>query len=63
MDILNNLRDAAPTSASGKNVKDTKQLSGEAKDSLSGKNKTEQYYEAGLPSAAKSKMGAEDTGS
>ena len=44
MDILGEkLRNAAPTSSSGKNVKDTSQLKGEARDSLSGTNKTEQY--------------------
>ena len=43
------LRDAKVTSTSGKNVRDTKQLSGEAKDSLSGKNSTEQY-ETTMPS-------------
>jgi len=37
------LRDAEPTSNSGKCVEDTEQLSGEAKDSLSGKNSTVQY--------------------
>lgn len=47
-----NLRDAAPTSSSGKNVKDTTQLKGEAKDSLSGTNKTEQY-ETTAPSNGK----------
>lgn len=37
------LRDAQPNSKSGKNVCDTDQLSGEADDSLSGKNSTVQY--------------------
>lgn len=37
------LRDAAPTSSSGKCVEETSQLKGEAKDSLSGKNSTVQY--------------------
>jgi hypothetical protein len=37
------LRDAEPTSKSGKCVEETDQLSGEAKDSLSGKNATVQY--------------------
>lgn len=37
------LREGQVTSSSGKNVKDTMQLKGEAKDSLSGTNKTTQY--------------------
>jgi hypothetical protein len=32
------------TTNSGKDVKDTSQLKGEAKDSLSGKNETKQYH-------------------
>jgi len=46
MDLSKNwsgLRDAEPTSSSGKCVEDTKQLKGEANDSLSGKNSTVQY--------------------
>ena len=47
------------TSTSGKDVKDTKQLSGEASDSLGGKNATEQYFEQ-TPKKAKDKLGGED---
>jgi hypothetical protein len=43
MDLKNFNRDAEVTSKSGKNVKDTSQLSGEAKNSLSGTNDTKQY--------------------
>lgn len=43
MDLRNFDRDATVTSSSGKNVSDTAQLKGEAKDSLSGKNSTTQY--------------------
>jgi len=47
MDRNSNLRDMSVTTSSGKNVKDTKQLSGEAKDSLSGTNKLVQYETSG----------------
>lgn len=43
MNLRNFDRDATVTSSSGKNVKDTSQLKGEAKDSLSGTNSTTQY--------------------
>jgi len=46
MDIKN-LRTAVLTTSSGKDVKDTKMLSGEAKDSLSGKNTTTEYTTSG----------------
>ena len=46
------LRDAQPTSSSGKCVRDTDQLKGEAKDSLSGKNSTVQY-ETTMPKLGK----------
>lgn len=39
-----NLRTMSVTTNSGKDVKDTSQLKGEAKDSLSGKNDTKQYH-------------------
>lgn len=35
------------TTGSGKDVKDTKQLSGESKDSLSGKNEMKEYSTGG----------------
>lgn len=57
MDLRNkNLRDATVTSSSGVNVKETKQLEGEAKDSLSGKNVTEQYETA---AGEKGKLGGQ----
>lgn len=43
MDLRNFDRNATVTSSSGKNVKDTMQLKGEAKDSLTGTNSTKQY--------------------
>jgi hypothetical protein len=43
MNLRNFNRDATVTSSSGKNVKDTSQLKGEAKDSLSGTNSTVQH--------------------
>ena len=39
-----NLRNMVVTTSSGKDVKDTMQLKGEAKDSLSGKNETKEYH-------------------
>lgn len=42
MNRMTNVRDVQVTSTSGKNVKDTSQLKGEAKDSLSGSNSTVQ---------------------
>lgn len=44
-----NLRTMVITTGSGKDVKDTKQLSGEAKDSLSGKNELKEYSTSGSP--------------
>lgn len=41
------IRNATITTSSGKDVKDTKQLSGEASDSLSGKNETKEYKTGG----------------
>lgn len=38
------------TTGSGKDVTDTKQLSGESKDSLHGKNELKQYETSGGPS-------------
>lgn len=44
MDVRNkNWRDATITTSSGKSVHDTKQLSGEGKDALHGKNEMKQY--------------------
>jgi len=44
MDVRNkNWRDASITTSSGKDVSDTKQLSGEGKDALHGKNEMKQY--------------------
>ncbi len=45
-----NLRDMVITTGSGKDVTDTKQLSGESKDSLHGKNELKQYETSGGPS-------------
>lgn len=42
-----NLRDMVITTGSGKDVTDTKMLSGEAKDSLHGKNELKQYDTSG----------------
>jgi len=42
-----NLRKMTVTTSTGKDVKDTKQLSGEAKNSLSGSNSTTQYGNSG----------------
>jgi hypothetical protein len=39
-----NLRTMVVTTSSGKDVKDTMQLKGEAKDGLSGKNETKAYH-------------------
>lgn len=47
MDTDTNLRSLKVTTGTGKDVKDTMQLSGEAKDSLSGTNVTEQYTTSG----------------
>lgn len=44
-----NLRTAVWTTSSGKDVKDTQQLKGEASDSLSGKNETKQYTTGSTP--------------
>lgn len=38
-----NLRDMTPSQEGGRDVRDTKQLSGVAKDSLHGKNELTQY--------------------
>lgn len=43
MDRSTNIRDAKFSSTSGKDVKDTSMLKGEAKDSLSGTNVTKQF--------------------
>jgi len=43
MPKTDNLRTMEITTSSGKDVKDTKQLSGEASDSLTGKNVTKEY--------------------
>ncbi len=43
MDRKTNIRDVEISSTSGKDVKDTSQLKGEAKDSLSGTNVTKQF--------------------
>lgn len=48
MDRKSNIRDATFSSTSGKDVKDTSQLKGEAKDSLSGTNVTKQF-ETSMP--------------
>tara|TARA_R110000868_G_scaffold18653_8_gene81638 strand:- start:361 stop:552 length:192 start_codon:yes stop_codon:yes gene_type:complete len=45
--VPSNLRDMVVTPGTGKDVKDTQQLSGVAADSLSGKNSTTQYENAG----------------
>jgi hypothetical protein len=42
-----NLRDMVITTETGKDVRDTKMLSGQASDSLSGKNELKQYDTAG----------------
>jgi len=42
-----NLRTLVVTTGTGKDVKDTNQLKGEAKDSLGGKNELKQYYNSG----------------
>lgn len=42
-----NLRDLVVTTSSGKDVRDTKMLSGEAKDSLHGKNELKQHTTSG----------------
>lgn len=42
-----NIRTMSVTTSTGKDVKDTQQIKGEAKDSLSGKNETTQYSTAG----------------
>lgn len=47
MPKMDNPRTMTVTTASGKDVKDTQQLKGEAKDSLSGKNVTKQHYNSG----------------
>lgn len=47
MERNTNLRDLVITTSTGKDVKDTKQLSGEAKDSLTGKNDLKQYETSG----------------
>ena len=39
-----NLRTMVVTTSSGKDVKDTQQLKGEASDSLRGKNETKEYH-------------------
>lgn len=41
------LRDKEITTGTGKDVKDTSQISGQASDSLSGKNSTVQYETTG----------------
>lgn len=48
-----NLRTMEITTSSGKDVKDTKQLSGEAKDSLHGKNDVSKEYTCPAPSEGK----------
>lgn len=56
-----NVRDMVVTTSSGKDVKDTSMLKGEAKDSLKGTNETKQYETSG--SAKKGPLGGENTGS
>jgi hypothetical protein len=48
-----NLRTMTVSTSSGKDVKDTSQLKGEAKDSLSGKNDTGKEYTTGSSSHGK----------
>lgn len=48
-----NLRTMEITTNSGKDVKDTNQLKGEASDSLSGKNDTGKEYTTSNPPAGK----------
>lgn len=48
MDVPN-LRTLVITTNSGKDVRDTQQLKGESKDSLSGKNETKEYVTSGSP--------------
>jgi len=60
MDMKNkNLRDMEVTTGSGKDVRDTDQLSGEAKDSLSGSNLLRQYETSGFD---KGKLGGMPSG-
>ena len=47
-----NLRTMVITTSSGKDVKDTKQISGEAKDSLSGKNELKEYTTSSSPTGS-----------
>ena len=49
MPDFQNIRTMTITTGSGKDVKDTNQLKGEAKDSLSGKNETKEYTTSGSP--------------
>ena len=42
-----NLRTMVITTSTATDVRDTSMLKGEAKDSLTGSNKTEQYYASG----------------
>lgn len=50
MDRMKNLRDMVVTTSSGKDVRDTKMLSGEAKDALHGKNELKQHTSSDKPS-------------
>lgn len=45
--VITNIRDVTIDTGMGKDVQDTKQLSGLASDSLSGKNATTQYETSG----------------
>jgi hypothetical protein len=47
LDRNTNLRNFSISTSSGKNVKDTQQLKGEAKDSLSGKNSLTEHRTSG----------------
>lgn len=60
MDRHTNIRDVKVSSTSGKDVKDTSQLKGEAKDSLGGKNSTVQFE---TNWTAKGPFGAKNTNS
>lgn len=56
-----NLRNMTPSMESGKDVKDTKMIKGEAtKDSLTGKNVMKEFRTSAPP---KGKMGGENTSS
>lgn len=61
MPDMPNLRTLVVTTSSGKDVKDTNMLKGEAKDSLSGSNDTGKNYT--VPAPPKGKTGGLNTNS